>query len=108
MWVSWGHQTHTYRLVLALGQSPPPVCKVINTLKHRAKTVCSNYHLLKEEEDHLNKALGRCKYPTWALNRVHIKQNKNRTKQGTSKNKNNTGNNKPYIVGPYMQGMSES
>ena len=30
---------------------------VINTLKHRAQTVCSNHHLLKEEEDHLNKAL---------------------------------------------------
>ena len=24
---------------------------VINTLKHRAKTVCSNHHLLKEVED---------------------------------------------------------
>ena len=31
--------------------------RVINTLKHRAKTVCSNQHLLQEEEDHLNKAL---------------------------------------------------
>ena len=30
---------------------------VINTLKHRAKTVCSNHQLLKEEEDHLNNAL---------------------------------------------------
>ena len=33
---------------------------IINTLKHRAKTVCSNNQLLKEEEDHLNKALRRC------------------------------------------------
>ena len=56
---------------------------VINNLKHKAKTVCYNHHLLKEEEDHLNKAL-RCKYPAWALKRVNIKQNKNRTKQGTS------------------------
>ena len=32
---------------------------VINTLKHRAQTVCSNQHLLKEEEDLLNKALKR-------------------------------------------------
>ena len=53
---------------------------VINTLKHRAKTVCSSYYLLKEEEDHLNKALRRCKYPVWALNRVNIKQNRNRIK----------------------------
>ena len=51
---------------------------VINTLKHRAKTVCSNHQLLKEEEDHLNKALRRCKYPAWTLNRVNINQNKNK------------------------------
>ena len=81
---------------------------VINTLKHRAKTVYSNHHPLKEEEDHLHKALRRCKYPAWALNRVNIKQNKNRTKQGTKKNKNNTSSKKPYIVVPYIQGMSES
>ena len=79
---------------------------VINTLKHRAKTVCSNYHLLKEEEDHLNKALRRCKYPAWALNRVNINQIQN--KQGTNKNKTNTNSKKPYIVVPYMQGLSES
>ena len=29
---------------------------VLNTLKHRAKTVCSNQMLLKKEEDHLNRA----------------------------------------------------
>ena len=53
---------------------------VINTIKHRAKPVCSNHNLLKEEEEHLNKALKRCKYPAWALSRVNIKQkNKNRT-----------------------------
>ena len=28
---------------------------VINTLKHRAKTICSNHYLVEEEEDHLNK-----------------------------------------------------
>ena len=36
---------------------------VINTFKHQAKTVCSNQLLLKKEEDHLNRALRRCKYP---------------------------------------------
>ena len=36
---------------------------VINTLRHRAKTGCSNSQLLKEEENHLNKVLRRCKYP---------------------------------------------
>ena len=48
---------------------------VINILKHRAKTVCYNNQLLKEE-DHLKQALRRCKYPVWALNRASIKQKK--------------------------------
>ena len=39
---------------------------VINTLRHRAKTVCSTKQLLTEEEDHLYNALRRCKYPLWA------------------------------------------
>ena len=41
---------------------------VINTLRDRAKPECSNSQLMKEEEDHLNKILRRCKYPMWALN----------------------------------------
>ena len=82
---------------------------VINTLKHRAKTVCSNNQLLKEEEDHLNRALRRCKYPEWALSRANIKQKKRiSTNKGTSSKSNRTGsNNKPYTVVPYIHGMSE-
>ena len=71
---------------------------VINSLKHRAKTVCSNHQLFKEKEDHLNKALRRCKYPAWALNRANINQNKN--KQGTNKNKTNKNSKKPLYSGP--------
>ena len=53
---------------------------VINTLKDRAKTVCSNHHLLKEEEVHLNTALKD------ALTRANIKQKKKTsTNQGTTK-----------------------
>ena len=47
---------------------------VVNTLKHRAKTICSNNQLLKEEDNCLNKALRGCKYPVWALNGANIKQ----------------------------------
>ena len=39
---------------------------VINTLTHRAQTVCSNPELLHKEMDHLRKALTQCKYPEWA------------------------------------------
>ena len=40
---------------------------VINTLSHRAKTVCSSPELFQKEMDHLRKALTLCKYPKWAL-----------------------------------------
>ena len=43
---------------------------VINTLSHRAKTVCSNPELLKQEKEHLRKALTQCKYPKWVLDKV--------------------------------------
>ena len=42
---------------------------VINTLSHRAKSVCSNPELFKQEEEHLRKALTQCKYPKWALDK---------------------------------------
>ena len=77
---------------------------VINTLRHGAKTVCSNHHLLEEEEKHVNRALSNCRYPAWALNRARINKNRNKKKntrmQTTSK--------KPYIVVPYMKGLSET
>ena len=38
---------------------------VINTLHHRAKAVCSNNQLLKEEEDHLQEVLTGNKYPLY-------------------------------------------
>ena len=83
---------------------------MINTLKHRAKTVCFSNLLLKKEEDHLNRALKRCKYPEWALTRANIKQKKKTsTNEGTTKNTNKSGsNNEPYIVVPYIQSMGES
>ena len=68
---------------------------VINTLRHRAKTVCSNQHLLKEEEDYLNRALSNCRYPTWALNRARMNtmdsnKRKNKTTYSTNSNKKHT------------------
>ena len=54
---------------------------VINTLRHRAKTVCSTKQLLTEEEDHLY-ILRRCNYPLWAWNRVNINKKQKRNNQG--------------------------
>ena len=36
---------------------------VIQTLSHRASTMCSNPQLLQKEKDHLRKALTKCNYP---------------------------------------------
>ena len=81
---------------------------VVGTLHHRAKTICSDHQLLKEE-DHLTKALMKCNYPRWALNRVRIKMNstahKNKNKAGPTQ-QNNTP--RPHITVPYYWRLSES
>ena len=69
----------------------------------------TNQQLLKEEEDHLNKALSNCKYPTWALNRANIRSKNNRSKKNNiNRNSNANNKNKPYIVVPYMKGLTAS
>ena len=71
-----------------------------------------NNQLLKEEEDHLQKVLTRNKYPLWALNRVKIKnkttQAWQKRKQPNANTKGTTGNQKSYMVLPYVKGLSES
>ena len=49
---------------------------VINTLSHRAKPVCSNPELLKQEKEHLRKAITQCKYPKWALDKMEKRLNR--------------------------------
>ena len=49
---------------------------VIHTLSHRASTVCSKPELLQQEKDHLRKAVTKCKYPKWALDKVEKRLNK--------------------------------
>ena len=75
---------------------------VINTLRHREKTVLSGKQLLTEEEDHLYNALNRCKYPLWAWNRTNIKKKQKKNNQGNNNTK------KSYIVVPYMKGLGET
>ena len=84
---------------------------VAGTLYHRAKTVCSNSQLLQKEEDHLCKALKKCKYPTWAINRAKLKS-QTPIRSATRNNNNQTGQKKSnnkiiYMVVPYQQGLSE-
>ena len=90
---------------------------VINTLFHRAQTVCSNPELLKQEKEHLRKALTKCKYPKWALDKVEKRFNKPSSE--AIDGVNNQGANstpaatrdvksKGHIVIPYTQGLCES
>ena len=85
----------------------PSKYSVAGTLYHRASTVCSTPQLLQEEEEHLFKALTRCKYPTWAVKRARMKsqnpkKNKTRRTQTGQNNKTNL-----YMVVPYHQGLGE-
>ena len=68
----------------------PSKYSVVGTLYHSARTICSNQEMLLKEEQHLFQALKKCKYPTWALNRVKRRcQNPN----NKSENKNNSQQN---------------
>ena len=86
---------------------------VIQTLSHRASTVCSNPGLLQKEKEHLRKAFTKCNYPNWALDKVEKRLN------WSSRQVNDGGNNnaqsanqevqsKGHIVIPYTQGLCES
>ena len=85
---------------------------VIQTLSHRASTVCSKPELLQQEKDHLRKALTRCKYPKCALDKVEGRLNRS-TREATDgvSNKGTTAaqpvtnevKNKGHIVIPYTK-----
>ena len=90
---------------------------VIHTLSHRASTVCSKPELLHQEKDHLRKALTKCKYPKWALDKVEKRLNRSTSEvidrvnnQGTTAAQvaTNGVKTKGYIVIPYTQGLCES
>ena len=48
--------------------------------------------MLQKEEDHLCKALKKCKYPIWAINRAKLKS-QNPTRKTNRNNNNQTGQN---------------
>ena len=90
---------------------------IIHTLSHRAKTVCSKPELLQQEKDHLRKALTKCKYSKWALDKVEKRLNRSTSEvvdgvnnQGTTAAQAATNGvkTKGYIVIPYTQGLCES
>ena len=89
----------------------PSKFSVVDTLYHRAKTICSNQDVSQEEEQNLSQALKRCKYPTWALNRVKMRRHNpnNRNTSNNNYNRQNYNSKKNlYMVVPYYQGLCES
>ena len=90
---------------------------VIHTLSHRAKTVCSKPELLQQQMDHLRKALTKCIYPKWALDKVEKRLNKSTSEVNDGVNNQGTTvalavtnevKSKGHIVIPYTQGLCES
>ena len=90
---------------------------VIHTLSYRAKTVCSKPELLQQERYHLRKAITKCKYPKWALDKVEKRLNRSTREvidgvksQGTTAAQavTNGVTTMGHIVIPYTQGLCES
>ena len=77
---------------------------VINTLTHRAHTICSTPELAEQELQHLEEVLGACKYPRWAIKKIFNKH-QHKDKKKTPRSKHLT---KSHIVVPYIEGMGES
>ena len=77
---------------------------VINTLTHRAHTICSTPELAEQELQHLEEVLGACKYPRWAIKKIFSKH-QHKEKKKTLRSKHQT---KCHIVVPYIEGMGES
>ena len=95
----------------------PAKFSVINTLTHRAQTVCRNPELLCKEMDRLRKALTQCKYSEWALDKVEKRLNKpsrevtdgaNNLGTAGAQSTTNEVKTKGFIVIPYIQGLCES
>ena len=87
---------------------------VIGILTHRTKTVYTGLELLNKEIQHLRRALTKCKYPKWVLDKVERKLLNNSwgnsyvqgepAKEESNKEKYSKG----HIVLPYTQGLGES
>ena len=86
----------------------PSKYSMAGTLFHRANTICSTPQLLQKEEEHLFKALTRCKYLAWAIKRTKMKSQKPNTRRTRrTQTGQNTNQNNLYMVMPYHQGLSE-
>ena len=102
-----------------MGQPPSPVSQVqcYPHPFHGAQTVCSSPELLQKENPNLRKALSKCKYPKWALDKVERRLNKPSSETSDGANNQGTTSAQPttkeaktkgHIVIPFTQGLCES
>ena len=70
---------------------------VIGTLTQRAKIVCTDPELLQKELTHLRNAMGKCKYPSWAINKVQNKVLNNNWEEHGSNKHYPSNNNQPQV-----------
>ena len=79
---------------------------VVRTLQQRTEVVTSEKEDLRTELKHVNKALGVCKYPRWAIRKVakNLNKKKDKTGKATSKKRDSKGS----IVLSYIKGKTET
>ena len=90
---------------------------VINTLTHRARTVCNKPELLQKELDHLRKALSHSMYLKWAIDRMERRFSQLTSEESNNANTQDTAGTKPTsteaktkgnIVITYTRGLCKS
>jgi len=62
----------------------------------------------KKEEEHIAKALSKCGYPHWTIDRVKQDIVEKSLKDEAKKVQNTRGNHKGMVVVPYVKGLSEA
>ena len=96
---------------------------VISTLTHKAKTVCTGPELLNKGLQHFRRALTKCKYPKWSVNKVErkllnnshensntkgepkVEDTSNPTSNITGRDPTKDKHSKDHTVIPYSQGL---
>jgi len=81
---------------------------VIRTLLERCYSIVTEEDDRKKEEKHVAKALSKCGYPPWTINRVKQDIMEKSLKDETKKAKNTRGNHKGMVVVPYVKELSEA
>ena len=102
--------THTDQY-LNFGSNHPLQHKigVINTLLYRAKTVITEEEEIAKEVDHITKALQKCHYPQWAIDRAKEKQlSQSVPTPDTAQTNKPDKPKKGTVVIPYIRGLSET